>query len=244
MVHPTRRGAEHGMAVIYGIGPFFHGYPRKRINWSKIPFEHLETASGLQGERLRRIRMDFACFVTAAAGAGFNAVTLDDLAHLYPWASYEARLQAKIKAYSGLYRELFAIAAQAGLRVFITTDIMFYTPELARYPGRNFAALLQWWEQALVHVFGNFPEIAGVIMRFGESDAHDVTHMFRSLDREGGRGKPSDRQAGVRGQDRPESGGDAAGSDLRAGLSRQLVWLSARSPSSRCTARVTRAVHA
>jgi hypothetical protein len=29
--------------LIHAIGPFFRAYERKRINWSKIPFPHLET---------------------------------------------------------------------------------------------------------------------------------------------------------------------------------------------------------
>jgi hypothetical protein len=166
--------------LIDGIGPFFHGYHKKRINWSKIPFEHLETADGLKTELISSIQVDFVRFVRAAAAIGCNAITLDDLAHLYPWHQYPAPVQAKIRAYGAWYRELFAIAAKAGLRVFITTDIMFYTSELARYPGRNMHALVAWWQQALHDVFQTFPTIAGVIMRFGEADAKDVRETFRS----------------------------------------------------------------
>jgi hypothetical protein len=166
--------------LIDGLGPFFHGYHRKRINWSKIPFEHLETADGLKTDLICSIQADFARFARAAADVGCNAITLDDLAHLYPWPHYEAPVKAKIQAYGAWYRELFASAAEAGLRVFITTDIMFYTSELARYPGRHVDALVEWWHQALRYVFQAFPEIAGVIMRFGESDARDVRDTFRS----------------------------------------------------------------
>jgi hypothetical protein len=166
--------------LIDGIGPFFHGYREKRVNWSKIPFAHLETPTGLNPELLCAIRAEFARFVTAAAAVGFNAVTLDDLAHLYVWEGYTAPLKIKLKEYQALYRELFALAAQAGLRVFITTDIMFYTPELTRDPGRNTGALVRWWQQALQGVFEEFPDLAGVIMRFGEADGADVTDTFRS----------------------------------------------------------------
>ena len=166
--------------LIDGIGPFFHGYHRKRINWSKIPFAHLETADGLKTDLVGNIQVDFARFVRAAADVGCNAITLDDLAHLYPWHQYEASVKAKIRAYGAWYRELFAIAAEAGLRVFITTDLMFYTSELARYPGRHVSALVEWWQQALHYVFQAFPTIAGVIMRFGEADARDVKDTFHS----------------------------------------------------------------
>jgi hypothetical protein len=166
--------------LIDGIGPFFHDYHRERINWSKIPFAHLETADGLKTALVGSIQADFERFVTAAAEIGCNAITLDDLAHLYPWDAYAAPLKAKIRAYAAWYGEMFAMATGAGLRVFITTDLMFYTAELARYPGRQVSALIAWWQQALHYVFQAFPAIAGIIMRFGEADARDVTETFRS----------------------------------------------------------------
>lgn len=166
--------------LIDGIGPFFHGYHQKRINWSKIPFVHLETSEGLKPELLDPIRAEFARLVSAAAAVGFNAVTLDDLAHLYVWEGYTASLQATLRQYRAFYRELFVLAAQAGLRVFITTDIMFYTPALKRALGSSTVALVCWWQQALHSVFQDFAELAGIIMRFGEADGVDVTHTFRS----------------------------------------------------------------
>ena len=166
--------------LIDGIGPFFHGYNGARINWSKIPFGHLETPEGLKTELLDAIRAEFARFVTAAAAAGFNAVTLDDFAHLYVWEGYEASVAGKIRQYRTFYRELFALAHRAGLRVFITTDIMFYTPELKRHIGKHITALVAWWRQALTRVFQDFPHLAGVIMRFGEVDSVDVEYPLRS----------------------------------------------------------------
>ena len=145
--------------LIDGIGPFFHGYDKKRVNWSKIPFAHLETPTGLKPQLLNAICREFGQFVTAAAAAGFNAVTLDDLAHLYVWPGYSAALRAKLRQYQTLYRKLFTQAAQAGLQVFITTDIMFYTPELQRSPGHNTAALVHWWQQALHSVFAEFTNL-------------------------------------------------------------------------------------
>jgi hypothetical protein len=70
--------------------------------------------------------------------------------------------------------------AEAGFRVFITTDIMFYTFALGRYPGCHVSALVERWQQALHYVFQAYLAIAGVIMRFGEADASDVKDTFRS----------------------------------------------------------------
>src|SRR5712691_12912400 len=59
--------------------------------------------------------------------------------------------------------------------------------------------------------------------------------------REGRWGPAPDGETDVRGQDGPESGSEAVGSDLRAGLSGQLLWLSAGTQPPRGTARTTRA---
>src|SRR6266571_8235287 len=61
--------------------------------------------------------------------------------------------------------------------------------------------------------------------------------------REGRWGPAPDWETDVRGQDGPKSGSDAVGSDIRAGLSGQLLWLSAGTQPPRGTARTTRAVH-
>jgi hypothetical protein len=127
--------------LIDGIAPFFHGYRKKRVNWSKIPFSHLETGTGLNSDLIAAMAEEFERFVTHAAGVGFNAVTLDDVAHLYDWPGYDPALRAKISQYRTWYRDLFALAARAGLRVFLTTDIMFYTTELSQHLGRDAAAL-------------------------------------------------------------------------------------------------------
>jgi alpha-glucuronidase len=166
--------------LIDSIGPFFHGYTKKRINWSKIPFSHLETADGLKPDLIPIIQEEFTRFVHTAAAVGFNAMTLDDVAHLYAWAGYDPSLKAKIVQYQAWYQKLFAIATQAGLRIFLTTDIMYYTPELTRELGARTTALTQWWQQALSCLSRDFPELSGVIMRFGESDGMDVHQTFRS----------------------------------------------------------------
>ena len=33
--------------IIDGIAPFFRGYGKKRVNWSKIPFTHVEKSGML-----------------------------------------------------------------------------------------------------------------------------------------------------------------------------------------------------
>src|SRR5262245_23457116 len=117
--------------LIDAIGPFFREHPAGRINWSKIPFAHLETGGRLDHARFDRIRDDFSRFIDRAAEMGFNAITLDDVAHLDDWPGHPPALRAKIEDYRRRYRELFDLARARGMRIYLTTDIMYYHPDLA-----------------------------------------------------------------------------------------------------------------
>jgi hypothetical protein len=166
--------------LIDAIGPFFHGYAKARVNWSKIPFADLER-DGLPDPRLFSvIEAEFERFCGAAAGKGFNAVTLDDLAHLFDCSLYAFPLRAKIAAYREIYRRLFATALRHGLKVFVTTDVLFLNAELEAYLEGNLGRACLLLDEAVRQVFADFPEIGGVIFRIGEGDGLDVTGDFHS----------------------------------------------------------------
>jgi hypothetical protein len=166
--------------IIDGIGPFFRRHPKLRANWSKIPFSHLEEDGRLPPETWEEIQSDFATFCSRVRAVGYNGVTLDDLAHLHPHASYEPALGRKIEAYRAAYRRLFDTARAHGLHVYITSDVMFYNDVLNREIGRSPAAVARFLSGALDRLFADFSEIAGVILRIGESDGRDVRGDFRS----------------------------------------------------------------
>lgn len=168
------------LLLIDAIGPFFRHYKRKRINWSKIPFSELETESGLRPERITTIPSDFRRFVQAVKRWGYNGVTLDDVAHLVPCDAYEPQLQAKIAAYRSLFRQLFEIAEEEGVQVYLTMDVMFYNQALRRQLGGSYRRAVDWLHQCLGRLFADFPDLAGVIMRFGETDGVDVQGDFTS----------------------------------------------------------------
>ena len=79
--------------LIDAIGPFFRGYESQRVNWSKIPFTHL---AGADDARWQRITADLRTFARELAAQGYNAVTLDDLAHLAPHPLHEPEVAAQI----------------------------------------------------------------------------------------------------------------------------------------------------
>jgi len=165
--------------IIDGIGPFFRHARRRRINWSKICFDALESGGRPDPVKFRRIREDFRRFAGEAAAIGFNAVTLDDLAHLSEQPQYPESLHTKIRAYREEYAALFDIAASHGLMVLITTDVMFF-PASGRPDRRLRRHVIPVLTRALQQVFADFPQVGGVILRAGECDGLDVRGDFRS----------------------------------------------------------------
>lgn len=167
------------LLLLDGIAPFFLEAPRGRLNWSKIPFSTLERDGLPAPERFRRVRDAFARFADTAAAWGFNALTLDDLAHCSDHPCYEPVLRHRLEAWRREYRTLFRIAAERGLRIYLTTDIAFFTPALDR-TLRGDAAIREFLAAAAHEAFLAFPEIAGLIVRLGESDGLDVRGDFHS----------------------------------------------------------------
>ncbi len=172
--------SDSDLFLIDGIGPFFKGNRQDEINWSKIDFAELNSDGFIPPERCRQIENDFCIFTRRAASMGYNAVTLDDLAHLTPNPLYPEELSRKIKQYSALYRVLFRIAADSGLRIFITTDLFFFNPAIEQFTGKNPQKIRRLVSCCCRRFFESFPETAGIIFRIGESDGVDVTGDFQS----------------------------------------------------------------
>lgn len=166
--------------ILDAIGPFFRGIERSRINWSKIPFEHLAVSGPEARAQWDRIAGDLACLVTRARQAGFNAVTLDDVAHLAPHPFHSPALNRNLAVYRVEFGRLLRIVNGLGMAVFLTSDaIPCSAGVLAATRGRR-AALDDWFRAILIDVLDSFPEVNGVILRIGESDGNDVHDALRS----------------------------------------------------------------
>jgi hypothetical protein len=166
--------------IIDGIAPFFRGYDQDVINWSKAPFVHLERGNGLNPRRTKKIRHDFETFCQKAADAGYNAITLDDLAHCCIFDFYDAELVNKIFEYRLLLSELFEIADGFGLRPYVTTDLLFFNEAIDRHIGTSDEELRNFAAEACRQLFTDFPIVGGIIVRIGESDGLDVEGDFNS----------------------------------------------------------------
>lgn len=167
--------------LIDAIGPFFKGYDRARINWSKIPWRRFQKMTPEKREkRFLEIAKDLKTFVEHAAETGYTAVTLDDVVHLAEHEYYETETSDLIAEYRGLFRPLFATCKEAGMDLYLTMDIMSWTPALVEKIGEKEEDINEFLSQLIEQFLIDFPEVAGVIIRIGESDGLDVKDDFRS----------------------------------------------------------------
>lgn len=168
------------LALIDAIGPFFRGIELRRINWSKIPFTRLTTSGDERTTQWAQIRADFTTLADRVSTLGYNAVTLDDLAHLadHPWL--ESALRDRNAVFREEFRLLFAIARKHGLQIFITSDYLTTSAAIDSRLGGEASASRAWFRDVIDSFLADFPEVAGIILRIGESDGHDVSDPLRS----------------------------------------------------------------
>lgn len=166
--------------IIDGIGPFFRGYEKKRVNWSKIPFNSLITDGPGRRPQWDRIRVDLARFCHEALAAGFNTITFDDLAHLATHPAHEPEVAEKIQVFREEFAVLFTIAKDAGLRILLTSDVIPTTPAIVAELGTKPAELDVYYRCLIRGVLDDFPQIDGLVLRIGESDGVDVKDPIRT----------------------------------------------------------------
>ncbi|MGJ8632944.1 MAG: hypothetical protein ACSHX7_03420 [Luteolibacter sp.] len=167
--------------LIDAIGPFFRGYEKRRINWSKIPFTHLKTEGEEAQAQWQKITEDMRSFAREAVDIGYNSVTLDDLAHLATHPLHEPETRDRIAFFRERFRKLFHIlVSEFGLKVFLTSDIIPLTPALDAKLGNNKDELENYYKGLVTQILDDFPMLSGLILRIGESDGNDVTDPIRT----------------------------------------------------------------
>jgi hypothetical protein len=163
------------------IGPFFRGYEKRRINWSKIPFRHLKTSGPEAEAQWARIREDMRHFAAGVSALGYNAVTLDDLAHLAPHPLHEPEIAADIAFFRKEFAVLFDILTEEfNLAVYLTSDILPLTPAIEASLSGKAEELEAYYISLVEGVLADFPQLSGLILRIGESDGNDVTDPIRT----------------------------------------------------------------
>ena len=168
------------LALIDAIGPFFRGFTKRKINWSKIPFAHLATAGPERETQWQAIRADLKIFAGKVAGLGYNAVSLDDVAHLsdHPW--FEPEVRARNAVLREEFRALFAILRANRLRIYLTADFVTTSPAVIDRLKDSADATTAWFGEVAAACLDDFPEVEGIILRIGEADGQDVEDLLRS----------------------------------------------------------------
>jgi len=163
--------------LIDAIGPFFRGYDQRTINWSKIPWDHV----GRQGAQWWETACsELGVLARQAAGWGFNAASIDDLAHLADHEWIEPEVRQRISRYRTEMRRCFEVLTDAGLAVHVTMDVFSTTPALTHRLAIEGMSVNGYLAQLMDRFLTDFPEVVGVIVRIGESDGKDVHDDFRS----------------------------------------------------------------
>jgi hypothetical protein len=164
--------------LIDAIGPFFRGYEGTRVNWSKIPFLHLDKAGP---EDWLAIEEELRVFARRVLAQGYNAVTLDDLAHLAAHPLHEPEVAARIANFRERFGRIFdMLDGEFGLRVYLTSDVLPMTPALSEAMDDEPEELDRYYRNLVVGILDDFPQLAGLVLRIGESDGNDVEDPIRT----------------------------------------------------------------
>ena len=167
--------------LLDGMGPFFQSGETRRINWSKIPFTHLNLSGSDRRASWNLVAEDLRRFAAAATEAGFNALSLDDLAHLALHPAQEPEIAGAIKNFREEFTTLFDLLKhEFGLGIFLTSDVLPTTAGVLSAVGPSPSALEAYYRELICNVLEDFPQLSGLILRIGESDGLDVTDPIRT----------------------------------------------------------------
>jgi hypothetical protein len=167
--------------LIDAIGAFFRGYEKQRINWSKIPFTHLAISGPERRVQWDRIAYDLRHFAGEIKRLGYNAVTLDDLAHLAPHPLHEPEVRERISIFRQEFTTLFDLLKnEFGLKIFLTTDVIPSTAAITAKLETDASGWENYYHELVAGVLDSFPQLDGLIMRIGESDGNDVRDPIRT----------------------------------------------------------------
>lgn len=172
---------EEQIYLVDGTAPFFVPFSDgTRKNWSKAPLHHLVKHGRVNNDIQKEIIANLTTYCTAVVSQGYNAITFDDLAHLTLFDFYPYMISRTVDSYQLFFKELFRIASNAGLRIFITTDILFWNRYISRECRGSDRKRRELFREAIERLFDLFPRVDGIVTRIGETDGVDVHSHFKS----------------------------------------------------------------
>ncbi len=166
--------------IIDSSPPFFIRHSGELINWSKIPYHNLERKGDYHKKTHRKIHTDYEKYLNKVQKIGYNSVSIDELSRMVSFDFYPEILKNKIAKYQSGFSRLFLYIKQYNLKLFVTTDILFFNSWIEKKTGNKFSGMISFLIEAVEKLFKEFPEVDGVIFRMGESDGVDVKGDFIS----------------------------------------------------------------
>ncbi|NCP02001.1 MAG: hypothetical protein GW861_01325 [Deltaproteobacteria bacterium] len=167
--------------IIDGSAPFFAPVvDGRRKNWSKAPLAELTHQGKIPIKISDRICEELTRYCQRVREIGYTAITFDDLAHITLFDFYPYMLSRSVHSYQKLFRRVFRIAHSAGLKIFVTTDLMFWNRFIEQQVRGRDSRMRELFAEALERLFDLFPKLAGVVTRIGEADGLDVDSAFKS----------------------------------------------------------------
>lgn len=161
-------------------GPFFD--PQKPFrNWSAFPYAQIDLpfAPYVDGAQLRWGVARAKDQLRLLHAQGYTGIVIDNLAHLVAFdgpgeAVYSAESPARLRAlvYRVAFGEIFDLAVDLGMDVFVTTDMQWSTPELRQAAGPMDATNLRLAalnRRAVAELFQALPQVRGLVVRVGEA---------------------------------------------------------------------------
>ena len=166
--------------MIDSIGPFFAPYKKNKVNWSKIPFHHIEKQGVITNKAEEKIKKRFESYIETVKKMGYNSISMDELCYMVIFDFYKPELKSQLNKYRNFFKSLFKIANDAGMGIFINTDIMFYNDDIRSQIELGKTGELELLKTAIVDLLDSFPEVSGIIFRVGESDGIKTRGKFTS----------------------------------------------------------------
>ncbi len=169
------------LCLIDSLSPFcIKKHLKSHINWSKVNYHLLEYEGRIRKKILKTIARQFEAYIKKISDIGYNAVSIDDLAHITVYDFYPRSFREKIRRYKRLVKNLMQISEKRSVEVFINTDVMFFNKYIKKSCGKNFRKAVGLLYEACEKLFSKFPYASGVIFRIGEADGIDVQGNFKS----------------------------------------------------------------
>ena len=140
----------------------------------------LTSAPYVDESEFARLRADWTTYVRRIASYGNNGIVVPLFLELVSFERLPAvyagtDLARRHRVLRNRFQELFGIARDAGVGIYLATDMAALTPPLERYLRRNGPldasdpALWATYRAAFEEIFEHVPEVEGVVIRVGEA---------------------------------------------------------------------------